>query len=106
MNKTILAKLFSLIIVSVLLISSLALPVSAAFTMGDANKDSSVNILDLVCLKKHIANSEYSVNEVAVDYNGDEALNSSDLTSLVNQLLGIEEEPFEVSSTTDTVANF
>ena len=59
--------------------------------IGDVNEDGEINILDLVCLKKYIANNEYSINENAANCNGDNAVDSEDLTALINYLIGADE---------------
>ena len=69
--------------------------VNATFTKfeqtltGDANNDGSVDVRDLVVLKKYIAGMDVVINIPNVDFNEDETLNAADLTALVNHLLGI-----------------
>lgn len=60
------------------------------YVAGDANSDGVTDIKDLVRLKKHLAQTEYNINKLAANINGDYYLNSEDLTSLRRILLGIE----------------
>ena len=61
---------------------------STAHPFGDANVDSSVDLRDLVRLKKKLAGSENIICFASVDYNDDSVLDSSDLSALKRQLLG------------------
>lgn len=56
---------------------------------GDCNSDSSVNILDLVRAKKYLADLTYDIELVNIDYDNDGFVDTTDLTSLKKQLLGI-----------------
>ena len=55
---------------------------------GDANNDGTVDIRDLVRVKSHLANGTY-LNRTNVNFNGDAAVNGSDLVGVRKILLGI-----------------
>ena len=56
---------------------------------GDANYDGSLDIIDLVCIKKLIVNRQYTIG---ADCKYDEILDSADLTQIKKWLLGIFDE--------------
>jgi len=55
---------------------------------GDANADGKFNIIDLVALKKNLANK--AAYFVMADANADASVNASDITKIVNMLIGTE----------------
>lgn len=82
--KTTVALILALLCVLITSFSVLASPV----LLGDANGDNNVNILDLVHVKKHVANNENQLNGFnAVDTNCDGTINAVDLTNLISILL-------------------
>ena len=56
------------------------------YVVGDVNSDGVTNLKDLVRIKKHIAQTEYNINKLAANINGDSAINSEDLI-LMRQIL-------------------
>lgn len=56
---------------------------------GDCNGDNDVNILDMIRLKKYIADNATKIVLVNADMTGDNTLNSKDLVELKKLLLGI-----------------
>ncbi len=58
-----------------------------SFVLGDVNNDGSINILDLVGLKKHIAGIKtYEI--IPCDINCDGDVNADDMTLLIDTILG------------------
>lgn len=55
--------------------------------LGDCNGDNSVNIIDLVALKKYLANNDYTINRVGADVNQDGDITAPDLVALRRLLL-------------------
>ncbi len=55
---------------------------------GDVNADGKFNIIDLVSIKKNLAN--HATYFVMADANADESVNASDITKIVNMLIGAE----------------
>lgn len=63
---------------------------TVSYTIGDVNGDGNIDIIDLVVLKKHLANIEMSYFvEEAADFNDDSKVDSADLIILRQVLLGI-----------------
>lgn len=76
--------------ISILFSSSAISAKTATAKYGDINRDGEINILDLVALKKALANNEdYSVNPL-LDCNRDKAVDAKDLTKLKKYLLGAD----------------
>lgn len=59
----------------------------AVYETGDANADGSVDIRDIVCMKKHIAGAGNSINESAADIDGNSSIGSEDLVLLIQIIL-------------------
>lgn len=63
---------------------------TATAKCGDINRDGVINIIDLVALKKGLANNEnYSANPL-LDCNRDKTVDAKDLTKLRKHLLGVD----------------
>ena len=65
--------------------------------IGDVNDDDLINILDLVRLKRYLADNSKGIDLFAADINFDGYINSEDLVVLKNMLLGLEEVGDSVS---------
>ena len=61
---------------------SLAIKLTKNIIYGDINSDSKVNLLDLVRMKKHLANNSIKVDEIAADITVDGVINAFDISSL------------------------
>ena len=59
------------------------------YVKGDVNSDDNADVKDLVRLKKYVAQTEYNINKLAADINNDGKINSEDLTSMRQYLLGL-----------------
>lgn len=57
------------------------------YSLGDANTDNSVDIRDLVRIKKNMATG-YDLLKAAADINGDGTVNASDLVLVKQYLIG------------------
>ena len=62
---------------------------AAAGVMGDANEDDSADLLDLVRLKKYLADNSTKIRIINIDYNSTGKAEAQDLVTLKKQLLGI-----------------
>ena len=61
------------------------------YKQGDFNNDGSVNILDLIILKKHMANE---TGDLKFDLDGDDLIDAKDIAALRKHLLGAAELRF------------
>ena len=84
-------RLISLVTLAVLLVTLLVPSFAvAAETRGDANGDGTVNMKDVLLLRKHLAGIAVSgLDEQASDVNDDGAVNMKDVLSLRKYLAGI-----------------
>ena len=57
------------------------------YKLGDCNSDESINIIDLVRMKKYLAGITEDIN-MASDINGDGKIDTEDLTMMRKNLLG------------------
>ena len=53
---------------------------------GDANNDGVVNVLDLIRIKRYIADKSVDINTENADVNGDGAVNAIDVYALLDRL--------------------
>ena len=53
----------------------------------DTNGDGTVDVLDLVRIKKHLANNTVEIKTAAADVNGDDVIDSIDFVSIRKRLL-------------------
>lgn len=60
------------------------------YNLGDANKDNSIDIRDLIRIKKNLATG-CDLLKVAADINGNGEIDASDLTAVKKYLIGIED---------------
>lgn len=75
------------------------LPCSAAvvtdgekfYVLGDANGDGTMDIRDLVRVKRYIADNSVEIVNVAADIDGDGKVNANDLTCYVKGFLNSDE---------------
>ncbi len=63
-------------------------PLSAVATRGDVNEDGSINNVDLILLRRHIAGWTVNINEAAADVSDDGAVNNVDLILLRRYIAG------------------
>ena len=98
-------KMLSAIMVFIMITTMLfAIPVSAAYTTdgtdfakaGDMNNDNSVDIRDLVVLKKAVTNLNYS-DSMVFDINKDDRVDSNDIVIMVKIVLGIDNTLWSVA---------
>ncbi|MBE6708208.1 MAG: hypothetical protein E7578_03070 [Ruminococcaceae bacterium] len=62
--------------------------------MGNANKDTKVNLGDAAAMLQKIAKWEVAIDEIASDVNGDGAVNLSDVSLLLQNIAGWEKAKF------------
>ncbi|MBO4734200.1 MAG: hypothetical protein J5662_06975 [Clostridia bacterium] len=67
--------------------SSVKVEVAEAYTPFDTNNDSSINVKDLVRVKRYLLNSSLTINELAADSDISGHINDLDLTALRETLL-------------------
>ena len=85
----------------IVMVFAVSLPCSAAvvtdgekfYVLGDANGDGTMDIRDLVRVKRYIADNSVEIVNVAADIDGDGKVNANDLTCYVKGFLN-SDEPF------------
>ena len=83
----------------IVMVFAVSLPCSAAvvtdgenfYVLGDANGDGTMDIRDLVRVKRYIADNSVEIVNVAADIDGDGKVNANDLTCYVKGFLNSDE---------------
>ena len=72
-------------------INGLVNRITSKLPSGDVNEDGTVDLLDLVRIKKYLSKQTSCINYFRTDITGDSAVDTADMTSLRKNLLGVEE---------------
>ena len=83
----------------IVMVFAVSLPCSAAvvtdgekfYVLGDSNGDGTMDIRDLVRVKRYIADNSVEIVNVAADIDGDGKVNANDLTCYVKGFLNSDE---------------
>ena len=72
-------------------INGLVNRITSKLPSGDVNEDGTVDLLDLVRIKKYLSKQTSCINFFRTDITGDSAVDTADMASLRKNLLGVEE---------------
>lgn len=88
MLKNSLKKTVAIMGIAAVLLCSAAFTASAATLYGDANADNTVDVRDVVRMKRHMADSSIEINIEAIDDDESGTVSASDVVKLRKVLLG------------------